>query len=281
MASSDPAGGRLPLAGRNLRSRLVALVGVLILAGSLALAAGSSVAAKTVTRPAQRCQALALPAFFPPQFWNRIPVNGHYPAVIVLNPDNGPGTRYIPQIRTAVRHVRREGSRVLGYIDTAYSRRSLAFVKQAVRDYRQWYGINGMFLDQTPNHGTAQIGYYQRLDRYIRSVIPHPAIWINPGVYPDPAYLSVASVIMTFEGPYSAYKAIQTPAWAHHYPSDRFASDVFATSRPNLARAMGLSKARNTGFIFFTNETVPDPYTNVPSYWRHEVQVVRAGCRAH
>jgi hypothetical protein len=278
MAYSDRAGGRVPLAGRTLRRRLVALAGVLILAGSLALAAGSGVAAKTVSRTA-RCQALALPAFFPPQFWNRIPVNGHYPAVIVLDPDNGPGTKYIPQIRAAVRHVRREGSRVLGYIDTAYSRRSLTLVEKAVHDYRQWYGINGMFLDQTPNHGTAQIGYYRALDRYIRSIIPHPSIWINPGVYPDPAYLSVANVIMTFEGPYYAYKEIQTPAWAHQYPSDRFASDVFDTSRQNLARAMGLSRSRNTGYIFFTNETVPDPYTDVPSYWRHEVRVVRAGCR--
>src|ERR1043165_6587981 len=60
-------------------------------------------------------QQIAVPAYF--EDWSGLMADVPPSNVIVLNPDNGPGTGYSSQITAA--HVR--GARVLGYVYTRYA----------------------------------------------------------------------------------------------------------------------------------------------------------------
>lgn len=267
--------GRRPGAGGDFRRRprgLVILVLVLVLATACGLAA------KLAIRPGPPCQASFVPAFFPPSDWNRVTVAGASPAVMILNPASGPGSGPNPEFRQAVQQAKANGSQVIGYIGTNYGQRPLWQSEQYIREYRQWYGVRGIFLDQAPTSGTQQIGYYRALARYIHALSPGAPIWLNPGVYPDRAYLSVASVIMVFEGPYQSYLGVHVPKWARHYPPDRFAHTVYAATRKDLADAVRLSRDRNAGFLYVTDNVAPNPYSALPSYWGHEAPSVAVNC---
>jgi hypothetical protein len=256
------------------RPRLLpVLIVVLVLAGATGLIV------KLTSHSAARCEASFVPAFFPPSDWGRALGGATVPAVMILNPASGPGTAPDRYFKTAVSQARDSGARVIGYIGTDYSQRPLAEAEQFVRDYRNWYGVTGFFLDQTPTSGTGQFGYYQSLTRYIHRESPDATIWLNPGAYPDQKYMSLASVVMTFEGPYSSYLTLRVPSWARQYPPSRFAHTVYATPRAVVNEAVRLSRSRNAGYVYLTDNIGTNPYSALPSYWHQEGSAIAGGCR--
>lgn len=262
-----------PLAPPPRRPRgFPVVVAIVVLAAAIALTV------KLTARGGQPCQSSFVPAFFAPQGWNRAVSGGVVPAVLILNPASGPGTAPDPVFRAAVSEARRAGANVIGYIGTNYAQRPLAQSERDIRDYRNWYGVTSIFLDQTPTSGTAQIGYYRTLARYIRQSTPHAVIWLNPGAYPDQSYMSVGNVVMVFEGPYKSYVTSRVPGWARNYRPARFAHTVYATPGADLAAAVRLSRLRNAGYAYITDDIGPNPYSALPSYWSREQAVVAGGC---
>lgn len=266
--------GRPVLRPPRRRPRVLpVLIVVLILAG----AAGLIV--KLTSHSVARCEASFVPAFFPPSDWGRALGGGSVPSVMILNPASGPGSAPDPAFKTAVSQARGAGVRVIGYIGTDYSQRPLAEAEQFVRDYRSWYGVSGFFLDETPTSGTGQFGYYQSLTRYIHRESPDATIWLNPGAYPDQKYMSLANVVMTFEGPYSSYLTLRVPSWARQYPPSRFAHTVYATPRAVVDQAVKMSRNRNAGYVYLTDNIGTNPYSALPSYWHQEGSAIAGGCR--
>jgi hypothetical protein len=267
-----------PGAGADFRRRPRALV---IVAVVLVLVTACGLAARMVIRPGPPCQASFVPAFFPPADWNRVSVAGASPAVMILNPASGPGARPDPEFRQAVKQAMANGSRVIGYVGTNYGQRPLWQSEQYISDYRKWYGVRGIFLDQAPTSGTQQIGYYRALARYIHTLNSGAPIWLNPGVYPDRAYMKIASVVMVFEGSYQSYLGVHVPRWVRHYRPDRFAHTVYAATRADLAGAIKLSRDRRAGYLYVTDDVTPNPYSALPHYWGHEEPTVAANCSSH
>lgn len=255
--------------------------GLAILVIVLIIAAGASLAVKlSGGGGAQRCESSFVPAFFEPPEWSRIAAGGHQPAVIILNPASGPGAAPDPELRSAVSQAREAGSRVIGYVGTDYGERSPAQAERWIREYRSWYRVSGIFFDQIPTEGRQQLGYYQNLAAHARQVIPGATIWLNPGEYPDPAYMSIGGVVMSFEGPYDSYLRLKVPDWARHYPASRFAHTVYTTPEASLNAAVSMSRQRNAGYVFVTDLGGPNPYGGLPGYWDSELPAV-TGCGTH
>jgi hypothetical protein len=252
--------------------------GVAILVAVLLLAVGTVLGARLVDRPAPGCQSAFVPAFFPPADWARVAADGHRPGVMILNPASGPGTTPDSNLQTAVADAMDSGTRVIAYIGTDYGQRPLAEAERYVRQYRKWYHPTGYFLDQSPTDGTARIGYYRTLRSYIHKLSPGAPIWLNPGVYPDRAYMSIGNVVMVFEGSYADYLRLKPPRWARHYHADRFAHTIYATRQSELDSAIQLSRTRKAGFVYITNDVTPNPYKALPNYWRQELPSVAGGC---
>jgi Spherulation-specific family 4 len=290
MVSDDSAVHRVRRnAVRRRRGALVA--GPAIIAGlaglvCVALPGLAAGAARNAGRPAPAaspvtasCHRTFVPSFpWSAAFWMRAMDSRPAPGVMLLDvTGTGAGNVPVPHFQVLVRRAHARGVAVLGYSSTEYGQRPAAAVEADARNYRAWYRADGMFLDlAAPDRG--HLPYYRNLAGYIHRVNPRAVIWLNPGAYPDQAYLQVASVLVVFEGSYADYRGLQVPHWVARYQAARFAQVVHGTPAADLARAVRLGRLRRAGYMYVTDQTGSDPYRALPSYWTREVAAVAARC---
>ncbi|SEK35212.1 spherulation-specific family 4 protein [Streptacidiphilus jiangxiensis] len=194
---------------------------------------------------------LLVPAYFhpavEPEAWAALRVAAPRLAAVVVNPASGPGSAPDPAYREAVAGLR--ATRVLGYVDTDYGRRPHAEVVAEIAAYREWYAVDGVFLDQTPD-GSAALPHYDRLAIAARS-LGATFLVLNPGLTPHPAYLDLADLVVTFEGPWCDYENRAEDAGCHLvYAAPPDASvHGYATSGtlPNPWAVLGLTTDRVGG----------------------------------
>lgn len=260
--------------GRSWRQRAGLITAALVLAVAAAV-----VAVRLASAGSGACQLSLVPAYFAPAGgWDRAVSSAHPPAVMILDiSGSGAGDAPEPGFQAAVSRARAAGVTVLGYVGTSYGQQPAAAAQADVRDYRSWYGVTSIFLDQAAS-GAAGLGYYQNLASYIRQVNPGAKIWLNPGVYPDKRYMSFASVIMVYEGSYANYRDIKAPAWAGQYPAGRFAHTIYRTPASQLSTALSLSRSRHAGYVYITDGTGSDPYAALPTYWAAEDAALSSRC---
>jgi hypothetical protein len=225
------------------------------------------------------CQSTFVPAYFySSSIWDRAIDTRPAPAVMLLNIDSGVGTSPVSHFQELVRQAQAAGIAVLGYSSTDYGARPIGSIETEISEYRSWYGVNGIFFDLT--QGTpGEFSYYQTLANYLRSTIPGGIVWLNPGIYPDPGFMSIANVVMVFEGPYSSYLSDQVPSWAGQYSPSKFAHVIYDTPAADFATAVALSRQRRAGHLFVTDlPGAGNPYGALPSYWSQEASAVSSGC---
>jgi Spherulation-specific family 4 len=240
---------------------------------------GSGPSPSPSSTAASGCQSTFVPAYFySSTIWAQAIDTRPAPSVVLLNVDSGPGTGPASHFQTLVRQAQDAGITVLGYASTSYGQSAISSVETQVQEYKSWYGVNGIFLDLT--QGTpGEFSYYQTLSKFIRSTIPNGVVWLNPGDYPDPEFMSIANVVMVFEGPYSAYVSNRVPSWVSQYSPSQFAHVIYETPASDLASAVSLSRERRAGHLFVTDLSVPgNPYGALPSYWSQEVGAITAPC---
>jgi hypothetical protein len=139
---------------------------------------------------------------------------------VVLNAADGPGSTYDPAFADAAGLLRAAGVRVLGYVDTAYGDRPVGDIVADARRHRQWYGTDGLFLDQAASEGQL-VPHYRRLAAEARRLGAHTVV-LNPGVHPDPGYARIADLLVTYEGGWDTYHRAGTPGWTADHPPERF-----------------------------------------------------------
>jgi hypothetical protein len=97
---------------------------------------------------------------------------------------------------------------------------------------------------------------------------------INPGAVTDSSYVHAADVICTFEGDLADYLAYPQQAWTRDYPASLFYHIIYGCSAQQRDLALGISRSYRAGWVYVTDNTLPDPYNNLPgtttgdsSYW--------------
>lgn len=264
------------LAKLAFRPLVVVVIAALAVLGT---AAGITLTAIGPGSTATRCQNVFVPAFFYPEsIWKQTVDSSPAPSVMILDISGlGAGSQPEAHFRSVVHLAQAAGVTVLGYSSTALGQRPIAQVEADVQNYKAWYGVTGMFLDEVQGV-VSQLPYYQELASYIHHANPGSPIWINPGLYPDRAYMSVANVVMAFEGPYSAYRTDQVPGWVRQYPRWRFAHTVHTTSQEQLGSTVSLARSRNAGYLYVTDRAGSNPYDGLPSYWSALDSAVTKSC---
>lgn len=226
------------------------------------------------------CQNMVVPAYFyPGGGWAQAADSKPVPRIMILDVA-GSGAGRAPQrkYQAAVKRAQAAGITIMGYSDTDYTQRSPAAIEADVRNYKAWYGVTDIFLDQVSS-GRAQLGYYRNLARYIHGVNPGSAVMLNPGTYPDQQYMSVGDIVMVFENTYASYVSLRVPGWVHRYPATRFAYVIYGTSGSQLDSAISLAQQRHAGFVYVTNGTGLERYDSLPGYFSRENAII-AGCAA-
>ncbi len=225
--------------------------------------------------PTKECQSAAIPAYF----WPYIPVQAgsHWDKVlstltpgeiIIVNPADGSGTSISSEYSKIISYTKAKGIQNIGYVFTEYGTRSISEVKKEIDNYSSWYGINSIFLDEASTN-ISLLPYYQELYNYIKT--RGGQAMLNPGTVPNESYMQVSNQIVIFEDNYSKYLTATFPDWIKKYSADRFVHLVYGTNTSSLSTAINLSKSRNAGYIFITDDSLTNPWDTMPGYWADEM----------
>ncbi len=240
-------------------------------------------------------QTQLVPAYFSPELgpdgrtvglWAEMCEAMKTPSIAIMNPSSGPGEGVQAAYVEALRYCHDSGNEVVGYVDTAYGRRSLDAVKADIRNYYRWYVIDGIFLDQMSiepdepaSDGRDMRSYYRELYAFIKEFASPGKVVGNPGdAFSDDWQLSepVADILVVFEGYAEVYAGWSPPEWVYRYPSARFSHLVHTAPPERRHDLCVLSQQRNGGRIFITDEVMAgledaplseNPWDHLPSYW--------------
>ena len=257
-----------PRSRRYGRVRLAALLAVSAVAIVIGLAAWRG------TSGDAGCRSALIPAYLPPDGIARIADRPVRDRIVVFNPDSGPGAVLRPAYRSAVAAEQRTGTRVLGYVHTGWGARDPAAVRADVVRYRSWYGVDGIFFDETA-HDAAQLPYYAALARDTRAD-GLGVVAFNPGTVPAREYVDLADIVVTFEGSASAYDAAMRsmPKWMRNVPRRKIAHLLYDATR---AQALHAVTDGSAGYVYATSASLPDPWSTLPPYL-DELEARLAAC---
>ena len=206
-------------------------------------------------------------------------------SIAIMNPANGPGRKADANYAAALADCHLDGQRVIGYVATRYTHRSIAKVEQQINAYFSFYpAIDGIFLDNMAQNPAAKASckgcqmtvesYYSTVYSYVHNEATSVTVVGNPGA---PATTSwqlstpVADAIVTFEGSSASYQTYSPPSWVLEEPASKIANIVYAAGATALAPDCSLAAEDNAGFLYVTNLNLkPDPYDALPSYWTTE-----------
>jgi hypothetical protein len=205
------------------------------------------------------------------------------PVTAILNRASGPGTTADPNYVAAIKNLENSGGKVVGYVFTNFGMRPAAEVEADIKSYITLYGssIDGFFLDQM-NVVPGTLSYYKSLDNYIKGLSASDLVIGNPGqpflngVSPTD-YLSTADIFNIFEGSHSDFQTYPSgQTWYQSYPSSRFSNIIYDVPSSSLLSDINRAESLNAGNLFLSDQNLPNPYGQLPSYWDQEVSAAAA-----
>jgi len=228
--------------------------------------------------------AFLVPAYFYPSgagnaFWETLNnAATRVPLVAIMNPNSGPGSSADTNYRRVTTALRAAGGRVIGYVHTSYADRALGDVKSDVDRYLSFYTVDGFFVDEMDNRNlAASYAYYADLYQFIKAKDARYTVVGNPGTTTQEEYLArpCADTLVTFEHN-TGYITYVPDRWVTNYPANRFAHLPYAVaSSATMTNYIQLARARHAGFIFVTDDVLPNPWDTLPAYWENEVSLLQ------
>lgn len=187
--------------------------------------------------------------------------------VVILNPDDGPGSRKDTFIAGYVSKLKSAGAIVIGYISTQYGGVSTSRVQSQMNAYISYYGIQGYFLDEMSD-SSSKLGYYKTLKAYAAGKGKY--VVGNPGTTVPSSYAATADLLITYEDPYSAgWTRSKPPSWAAGKPS-KIGAIVYSTNSSLMNGVIDRAIALGYGWVFVTDRGGADPFGIAPSYLSSE-----------
>lgn len=248
------------------------------IAAACALVLGASTAAT-------RAMDILVPSYFDPTDsaadWTRMAnAATRVSLTAIMNPNSGPGAGVDSGYIGAISSMHASGGRVIGYVSTDYTNRTLANVEADVDRYLSWYpNLDGIFFDEmTDDANATHVNYYATLYSYVKSKGATLRVVTNPGISVAQNYFTttVTDTVCTFESN-TGYAGATPPAWTTNYPAARFYNLPYnvATSATMLTD-LSLAQSRRVGNIYVTDDSGANPWDTLPSYWDAEVNGVLA-----
>ena len=246
----------------------------------------SSTATVTVTPPPTKlCQAVAIPAYFYPSggagLWGSALTAEPGVGVMIANVDNGPGTSVDSYYTAAITKAQGAGVSVFGYVYTSYGPpdgRSLASVESDISAWRKLYGVTNIFLDEASTSGST-LSYYQALSNYVHQAFPGAVTIVNFGTIPGSSEMSAGDIAVTFEGNYSTYQSTRFPSWVTSFAPTRFYNIVYnVPDQASMLNALSEAAGDHVGYVYATNDGLPNPYDTLPPYLSGEASQAHSGC---
>ena len=185
------------------------------------------------------------------------------PIRAIINPNSGPGAARDASYAVGIATLDNAGITVLGYVATTYGARPKAAVQMEIDSYKAWYpALRGIFFDEMSSTA-GQESYYLALANYARNA-GCPVTVGNPGTETLPSYVATVDTLLIYED--SGVPALNTlGGWHRQYPSSHFG--VIPYNVPALDAAFIASARPLVGFIYLTNDNVPNPWDSLSGYF--------------
>ncbi|CAM5572226.1 hypothetical protein SAVIM338S_04859 [Streptomyces avidinii] len=197
----------------------------------------------------------------------------------VLNVADGPGGRPDPHCTEAAAKLRGAGGVVLGHLAMRDGERSFGELVSDAHRFRDWYGVGGFYLADTPA-GKAELASVRRVADALRGLGADLRIVLGHGTHPYEGYTETADQLVTFSGTWADYRWSQVAEWTADHPPERFCHLVHGVPRTHLDEAMRVARWQGAGTIWFTDRRGPaplDPWASMPGYWDEIVSRIGPG----
>jgi len=219
------------------------------------------------------CVEMAVPSYFYEEsLWSE---NAEGSGIMIMNPNNGPDLEKSEHYVNQVRNAKANGVKVYGYVYTSYGKRNPAAIKRDIDRYNIWYGVDGIFFDETATW-KSKAGHYRNLTDYAKSKGMKNIL--NPGVTPNEEYFKFADSIVVFEDSYKDYLSARIPSFVNKYPG-KAVHLVYGADEDEMKNAMNLARQRGASYIYVTDDDLDNPWDSLPYYWQEEVMEMAGLCR--
>jgi hypothetical protein len=228
-------------------------------------------------------QRLAIPAYFEPgDEWNRLAAAAPATGLVVMNPDNGPGSAVAEPYVRVLATARLARVTTLGYVSTAHGARRNADITSDVARYFEWYGVDGIFFDETHVTGEQFLALYRPLYDHVKAHDPSSVVAMNPGTVVPECFMGASDILIDFEGSAEELLAVTFPSWRNRYEPTRFWHIVYSVDKELLEAVVRWSRRRRAGWLFLTDQPLrpADPesylYDRLPEseFWTSLVRVL-------
>ena len=181
------------------------------------------------------------------------------PIVAIINPDSGPGVRDTNYV-TGIKKLQSAGIIVLGYVYT--HKVDAGTIKNYVDDYKNWYNVNGIFFDQMSNvHGNET--FYAHLSSYAKSIGLNYTVG-NPGTDTLPSYIGTVDNMVLYDNPGLPQVSSLFGGWHANFTRNNFSVISYGITDINKTNVENIAK--HVQYMYVTNSTLPNPFTNLPKY---------------
>ena len=131
------------------------------------------------------------------------------------------------------------------------------------------------FIDQS-SPGCGDQPYYLELFDYIKAKDANLTVVLDPGRTVPECYAAASDVLVTFQDTLANYESFSELGWESGYARSRFWHLVYgASALSDLNRAFELAAGLTVGFMYVTDDGLPNPWDTLPSdaYWSAELSL--------
>jgi len=221
---------------------------------------------------------MAVPAYFSPPSpaWQRLIAGAPVVGMIIFNPNSGPGTATDPNYTTALAQAQAAGITTLGYVATSYGARPETDVIADINRYYDLYTPSGIYFAEGPMDADCATmeAMYHRMSDAVRA--RDARAFLAVGTRYCPTYIYFFDLMVQFARNWNEYQtAYAPPSWMPANSPQRFCH--FVNSVPDADAGAALSRviANGAGWVFVTDQTDPNPWGVLPSYFDEELATLR------
>jgi hypothetical protein len=184
------------------------------------------------------------------------------PIVAIVNPNSGPGSVQDINFVNGINKLMVHGISVIGYAATGYGSVPLPYMKREINLYHSWYNVGGILFDEM-NNVTGYENYYRTLSNYAMSLGLTITVG-NPGADIPPTYVGTVDTILIYENqglPDLSY----IDGWHSCYGRNNWG--ITSYGNPQLNQRYVFNAKQYVGYIYITNDVLPNPYDALPPYF--------------
>lgn len=204
---------------------------------------------------------------------------------VLINPASGPGETPNSDYQAQAARARAGGALVMGYISTSWGTVDPASVRSQVTRHLDWYGVDGLFLDEGVSGWQADdtlTAYYEDLYAWVQSAHPGLTVTTNPGAASTSRVLRAADIVVTYENTAAVYLATaEADLQPAHYltePRAKFWHLIHGvTDRAQAEAVLEKAQGLHVGHVYLTDDALPNPWDRLPAGWLWDLQVQSAG----